>query len=402
MTGPAGWVLHVDLDQFIAAVEVLRRPELAGLPVVVGGRGDPTERGVVATASYEARRFGVGSGMPLRLAARKLGKSSSDAVFLPVDAAAYDAASAEVMAVLRSLGWGGVPVLVEALGWDEAFVGAGPGHGDLGDPVAFAERIRTTLLEGTRLASAVGIGDNKLQAKLATGFAKQRVEGAVAREAGAGIGEESGPGGQERGRGTYVISDETWYAEMGPRPTSALWGIGKKTADKLALLGIVTVDDLARADPSMLADRVGPTTGPWLRRLGRGVASSEVDATPYVARGHGREETFQEDLTEWGDVEREVDRIARRVVADIQAEGRPAVRVELKLRYRPFFTLTRSHKLPAPTSDADRIAAEAVALLDRVEKDRPVRLLGVRLEMTTPDSENDGVAGTGDADPAPS
>lgn len=384
MTGPAGWVLHVDLDQFIAAVEVLRRPELAGLPVVVGGRGDPTERGVVATASYEARRFGVGSGMPLRLAERKLRKSEKEAVFLPADAAAYDAASAEVMDVLRGLEWGGVPVLVEVLGWDEAFVGAGPGHGELGSPIEFGERVRAAVLDRTRLTSAVGIGDNKLQAKLATGFAKQRVEGALAREAGAGIGEESGPGDQERGRGTYVISDETWYDEMGPRPTSALWGIGKKTADKLALLGIQTVEDLARADAALLAEKLGPTTGPWLRRLGRGVASSEVDATPYVARGHGREETFQEDITDWAVVESEVARIARRVVEDIDAEGRPAVRVELKLRYRPFFTLTRSHKLPEPTNDPDRLAAEAVALLDRVEKDRPVRLLGVRLEMTEP------------------
>jgi DNA polymerase-4 len=392
MTGPAGWVLHVDLDQFIAAVEVLRRPELAGLPVVVGGRGDPSERGVVATASYEARRYGVGSGMPLRLAERKLRKADKEAVFLPTDAAAYDAASAEVMSVLRGLEWGGAPVLVEVLGWDEAFVGAGPGHGDLGSPVDFAERIRTAVLERTRLTSAVGIGDNKLQAKLATGFAKQRVEGALAREAGAGIGEESGPGGQERGRGTYVISDESWYDEMGARPTSALWGIGKKTADKLALLGIVTVEDLARSDAGMLAQKIGPTTGPWLRRLGRGVGSSEVDATPYVARGHGREETFQEDITDWAVVESEVARIARRVVEDIDAEGRPAVRVELKLRYRPFFTLTRSHKLPEPTNDPDRLAAEAVALLDRVEKDRPVRLLGVRLEMTDPAPAVDGAA----------
>src|SRR6187401_1421568 len=103
------WVLHVDLDEFIAAVEVLRRPELAGLPVVVGGRGDPTERGVVATASYEARAFGVGSGMPLRVAARKC----PDAVFLPVDHEAYNLASEGVMATLRGLEWGGVPVVVQ-------------------------------------------------------------------------------------------------------------------------------------------------------------------------------------------------------------------------------------------------------------------------------------------------
>ena len=266
-------MLHVDLDQFIAAVEVLRRPELAGLPVIVGGRGDPTERGVVSTASYEARRFGVGSGMPLRVAARKC----KEAIFLPVDEAAYDAASAEVMGVLRSLEWGGVPVLVEVLGWDEAFVGPGPDHGELGTPVEFGERIRTAVLDRTRLRSGVGIGDNKLQAKLATGFAKQRVEGAVAREAGAGIGEESGPGGQERGRGTYVISDDTWYDEMGGRPTCALWGIGKKTADKLALLGIATVEDLARADPDLLARASAPPPVPGC--AGSGGASRRTRST---------------------------------------------------------------------------------------------------------------------------
>ena len=141
---------------------------------------------------------------------------------------------------------------------------------------------------------------------------------------------------------------------MGARPTSALWGIGKKTADKLALLGIVTVEDLARADAEMLAERIGPTTGPVAAPARPRRRSDEVDATPYVARGHGREETFQEDLTDWADVERETARIARRVVEDIEAEGRPAVRVELKLRYRPFFTLTRSHKLPEPTSRSRR------------------------------------------------
>src|SRR4051812_44147788 len=158
------WVLHVDLDQFIAAVEMLRRPELVGLPVVVGGRGDPTERGVVATASYAAREHGVGSGMPLRIAARKL----PDAVFLPVDKEAYNDASDRVMTTLRLLRWGAVPVVVEVLGWDEAFVGPGEGHGDLGDPREFAQHIRSTVEAATQLTCGVGIGDNKLRAKIAT------------------------------------------------------------------------------------------------------------------------------------------------------------------------------------------------------------------------------------------
>ena len=351
------WVLHVDLDQFIAAVEVLRRPELVGRPVVVGGRGDPTERGVVSTASYEAREYGVGSGMPLRLAARKL----PDAVFLPVDAPAYDAASATVMDTLRSLEWGGRPVVVEVLGWDEAFVAAAPAaEPDLGDPRDFAQRIRAEVLAATRLHCSVGIGNNKLQAKIATDFGKPDP-------------------------GIYVITDENWFAEMGHRPTRALWGIGGKTAKKLTALGIDTVEQLAASDARLLAAEIGPTMGPWFHRLGRGVDTSPVDATPWVPRAHGREETFQEDLTDWAEVEAAVRRITRRVVADIDREGRPAFRVGLKIRFKPFTTLTRVHKIDAPTNDPDVLAEEAVALLDRVERDRPVRLLGVRLEMVEPE-----------------
>jgi DNA polymerase-4 len=370
--GAQRWVLHVDLDQFIAAVEVLRRPELAGKPVVVGGRGDPTERGVVSTASYEAREYGVGSGMPLRLAARKC----PDAVFLPVDGPAYDEASAEVMGTLRSLTWAGAPVVVEVLGWDEAFVAAtevAAGEGEGGgfpregapsateaDAVAFAQHIRAEVLAATRLHCSVGIGNNKLQAKIATDYGKPDP-------------------------GVYVITDETWFAEMGHRETRALWGVGAKTAKKLATLGIDTVEQLATSDARLLAAEIGPTMGPWFHRLGRGVDTSPVDATPWVARAHGREETFQQDLDDWAEVEAAVRRITRRVVEDIDREGRPAFRVGLKLRYRPFITVSRSHKLSAVTNDPDVLADEAAALLDRVEKDRPVRLLGVRLEMVPPE-----------------
>jgi DNA polymerase-4 len=339
------WVLHVDLDQFIAAVEVLRRPELAGLPVVVGGRGDPTERGVVSTASYEARAFGVGSGMPLRTAARKC----PDAVFLPVDHQAYDEASARVMDTLRSL-----DVPVEVLGWDEAFLAV-----ETDDPEAFAQDVRTAVLEATGLHCSVGIGDNKLQAKIATSFGKPR-----------GVGR--------------LTSDE-WFEVMGERPTESLWGIGRKTANKLAELGIHTVRELAGTEAQVLADRLGPTMGPWYRRLGRGVDSSPVDATPWVARGHGRETTFQENQHDWAAVAEAVRELATQVTADIAAEGRPAVRVGMKLRYAPFETRSRSLTLPAPTSEAGVIADAAVELLARFDQTRAVRLVGVRAEMVPPD-----------------
>ncbi len=348
------WVLHVDLDQFIAAVEVLRRPELAGRPVVVGGRGDPTERGVVATASYEAREHGVGSGTPLRVAARRV----PDAVFLPVDKPVYDAASAQVMETLRGLEWGGVPVVLQVLGWDEAFLAAGPGHGELGEPEELARTVHAAVLEATALHCSVGIGDNKLRAKIATDFGKPR--------------------------GVFRITEETWSELMGPRPTEALWGIGRKTARKLAALGLETVDQLGHADARLLADELGPRMGPWYRRLARGVDTSPVDATPYVARGHGREETYQSDLTDPALIAEEVRALTARVVADLEGEGRAAVRVQLKVRLRPFVTRTRSLSLPEPTDDAGTLGDAAVSLLGRIELDRPVRLLGVRLEMADP------------------
>ncbi|MGW0176818.1 DNA polymerase IV [Rhodococcus sp. NPDC003322] len=341
------WVLHVDLDQFVAAVEVLRRPELRGRAVVVGGRGDPTERGVVSTASYEAREFGVGSGMPLKVAARKLAHVPG-AAFLPVDAAAYTAASARVMATLR-----GLDVVVEVLGWDEAFLGA-----DTADPEALARTVQADVFAATGLHCSVGIGDNTLRAKIATGFGKPR--------------------------GMFRLTAENWFEVMGGRDPTALWGVGTKTAKKLAAQGIHTVRELADADEGDLAAAFGPTTGPWLGRLGRGLGATRVSDEPYVARGHGRETTFQHDLADRTDVEAAVRALAKRVTADVRAEGRAAVRVTLKVRYAPFETHTTGRALPEPTDDPAVIADAAVALTGRLEPDRSIRLLGLRLDMTAP------------------
>ena len=338
---PAGWVLHFDLDQFIAAVEVLRRPELAGRPVVVGGAGDPTQRAVVATASYEARKYGIHSGMPLRTAAKRC----PDAVFLPSDFAAYEEASAKVMATLREF-----DVVVEVMGWDEAFLGA-----LTDDPEALAHDVQDAVLSATRLYSSIGIGDNKLRAKLATGFAKPA--------------------------GVYRLTAENWYEVMAHRPTDALWGIGRRTARKLAELGLITVEQLAAADQQQLAERLGPTMGPWYVRLARGGGVSSVVGTPYVPRSRSRETTFQTDLADWDQVRAEVARLAQRVIADVVAERRPAIRVGVKVRFAPFFTHTRSMTLDHPTSDAAELEAAAIKVLDRFEDRRPVRLLGVRAEF---------------------
>lgn len=337
----APWVLHVDLDQFLAAVEVLRRPELRGRPVVVGGDGDPTKRGVVSTASYEARAFGVHSGLPLRTAARRC----PDAVFLPVDHEVYEAVSAEVMSVLHEF-----DAVVEVLGWDEAFLGA-----DTGDPEAMARRIQSRVREATGLRCSVGIGTNKTQAKLATGLGKPA--------------------------GVFRLTGDNWFEVLGERPTDALWGVGGKTARRLAELGITTVGRLARADPRVLADRFGPTNGPWLVLLARGHGESEVSADPYVARSHGREVTFQHDLRDHELIRGEVRRLARQVAEEITVERRPAARVVVKVRYAPFVTQTHGCGLEAATTDPAALERAALTALDRFTDDRPVRLLGVRAEF---------------------
>ena len=341
-------MLHVDLDQFLAAVEVLRRPELAGRPVIVGGKGDPTQRAVVATASYEARRYGVRSGMPMRTAAKRC----PDAVFLPADNAHYETVSEEVMATMRA-----VPdVVVEVMGWDEAFVGA-----ETDDPEGLAREIRSDVLAATGLHCSIGIGDNMLRAKIAAGFAKPGV-----------------------GTGVFRLTAANWAEVMAHRPTQALWGIGAKTARKLADRGITTVAELAAADPSALAADLGPALGPWYVQLGRGIGRVQVEGTPWVPRSRSHETTYQENLTDWDDVRAEVAALARRVVAEIAAEDRPAVRVAVKVRFAPFSTYTRSATLEAPTLDAERFSTAALDVLERFSSRRPVRLLGVRAEFSKP------------------
>jgi nucleotidyltransferase/DNA polymerase involved in DNA repair len=335
------WVLHVDLDQFIAAVEVLRRPELRGLPVVVGGDGDPAKRGVVSTASYEARAHGVHSGLPLRTAARRC----PEAVFLPVDREAYEAASAAVMAKLRESG-----AVVEVAGWDEAFLAI-----DSDDPEAAAHQIQERVRGGTRLDCTVGIGQNKLQAKLATGFGKPA--------------------------GTFRLTGQNWFEVLGDQPTDALWGIGPKTAKRLTSLGIHSVRELAAADPRALAQQLGPATGPWLVSIARGQDHSPVTSAPYLARSRSRETTFQRNIDDWEAVYGEVIRLAHLIAADIAAEQRAAVRVVVKVRYAPFTTRTHGHPLPGPTTDAAAIEQAALAALDQFTQRRPVRLLGVRAEF---------------------
>ncbi|WP_344231170.1 DNA polymerase IV, partial [Kribbella hippodromi] len=341
------WLLHVDMDQFIAAVEIRRRPELRGLPVVVGGSGDPTQpRQVVATASYEARAFGVRSGMPVRAAYKKC----PEAVFLPSDPATYEAASTEVMDTLRSF-----PVVVEVWGWDECFVGA-----ETDDPEALATELRAAVEARTTLTCSVGIGDNKTRAKLATGFAKHQRSHAVPFEpaadsttapaadsttAGVADGTAESPAVADPVRsaadpaaGIYRLTAANWRQVMDHRPVRDLWGVGARMEHNLNELGITTVAELAAADVELLKKRFGPKMGTWYAALGRGLGDTQVTDIPREPVSRSREETFPQDLTDPTTIAEELRRIAIQVTDDVVAEGRTIQRIWVKVRFTSFYT----------------------------------------------------------------
>jgi DNA polymerase-4 len=299
---------------------------------------------VVSTANYEARAFGIRSGMPLRTAYKRC----PEAVFLPVDAEAYLAASRRVMETLRTF-----PAVVEVAGWDEAFMAV-----QTEDPDRLAAEVQKAVLDRTELWCSIGVGDNKLRAKIASGFAKPA--------------------------GVFSLTAGSWRELMYGLPTDALWGIGRKTGRRLDSLGIRTVGELAVAEEAELSEAFGPRIGPWLRSLALGEDSSAVSAEPHVAKGHGRERTFQQDIVDPGEARREVARLARELVADLREEGREVVRVIVKVRFAPFFTSTHGVKLAAPTTHPDEVERAALAALDRFDMDRPVRLLGVRAELVPP------------------
>ncbi len=336
------WFLHVDLDQFQISAELLRRPELRGRPVVVGGDGDPTRaRQVVTCASYEARAMGVRAGLPMRAAARK----APHAVYLPLDMAHYELVSGQVMGTLRATGWP-----LEVWGWDEAFLGV-----TASDPDAVARSVQSLILDATGLPCSIGVGDNKLRAKVGTGFGKPA--------------------------GVYRLTAENWMAVMGDRPVRALWGVGARGAARFAEHGIRTVAELAAADPADLAQWWGPTTGPRYRALARGEGETTIRTEPWVARSRSHQTTYPDDLATRAEIERELRVLARRVVADVVAEGRMIAKVAVIVRNASFFTESHIRTLPALTTAVDDVADAAIALLDRFELRRPTRLLGVRVDL---------------------
>ena len=349
-TGPVGGrdILHVDMDAFFASVELLRRPELRGRPVAVGGTGD---RGVIAAASYEARVFGVRSAMP-SVRARRM---CPDLVLLPGDHAHYSEVSARLMEMFRS-----VTPLVEPLSLDEAFLDVTGARRSQGPPTEIAAGLRRHVHDQEGLGCAVGVAPNKFLAKLASAAAKPRV----------------GPDGSSPGAGVLVVEPGRELSFLHPLDVGRLWGVGPATLAKLQRFGVATVGDLAAVPREVLERALGRAAGGHLHDLAHAIDDRPVvpDQEP---KSISHEETFPTDRRAIDDLRADVVRMADAVAARLRRHGVRARTVQVKLRYATFDTVTRSHTLDVPTDRADRVRDEAWALLSTLPVERGVRLLGV-------------------------
>ena len=340
-------VLHLDLDAFYAAVEQRDKPSLRGRPVVVGGLGP---RGVVATASYEAREYGVRSAMSMAEARRRC----PHAAFLAGRFRAYHAASDVVMAALRNLS----PV-VEPLSLDEAFVdlAAGPARDLSSDGVrTVAGRLRHDILDRTELTASVGAATSKLLAKIASERAKPD--------------------------GLVVIEPGTELDVLRPLPVRSLWGVGPATAARLLRLGVRTVRDLHGFTQGELVDLLGEAHGRSIYRLARADDPRPVSAER-DSKSVSVEDTFDRDVTDPALLAALTERLAGRVAARLGRTGLSGRTVTLKVRLHDFTTLSRSATLPAPTDDPAVVARLAGRLLREVDTTGGVRLLGVGVSGLT-------------------
>jgi DNA polymerase IV len=343
---PAESILHVDLDAFYAAVEVLKDPSLAGNPVVVGGTGS---RGVVASASYEARTFGIGSAMPV-VRARRL---CPHAVFVAPDFEAYQAHSNRFREILLSYS-----PLVEPIALDEAFLDVSGARKLFGDPPEIGRRIRAHVQQELGITCSVGVAPNKFLAKLASERAKPD--------------------------GLLLVPAGGVEGFLEPLPVQALWGAGEKTSEVLLRLGARTVGELSRIPEGVLERVLGEAAARHLSELSRGRDSRSV--VPYEApKSVSHEETFGEDLDDDESLLREILALSRRVAARLREDGYRARTVVLKVRLSNFSTLTRSRTLTAPTDLAADLYRVAEALYRGLPgARRRVRLLGVQASGLVP------------------
>jgi DNA polymerase-4 len=341
-------MLHVDMDAFYASVEIKKRPELRGRPVLVGGG----HRGVVAAASYEARRYGVRSAMAMSEALRRCPR----AVVLPPDRAAYQETSAQVMAILRD-----VTPLVEALSLDEAFLDVSGAVRLLGRPGAIAAQIRRRVAEDLQLTCSVGVASTKFVAKLASARCKPD--------------------------GLLVVPVARVLDFLHPLPVTALWGVGARTGEQLHRLGIRSIGDLAGTPLDTLRRAVGTSSAEHLAALADGVDPRAVQPDE-VEKSISADRTLDVDLTDEADVCRELLRLAEEVGSRVRARAFTARTVGIKIRYADFRTVTRVRTLPRWTDSTGEIYDTATDLYRGLGLDRPrIRLVGVKCENLRPAGE---------------
>ncbi|HKH26631.1 MAG TPA: DNA polymerase IV [Acidimicrobiia bacterium] len=335
-------ILHLDLDAFYASVEQLADPSLRGRPVIVGGLG---RRGVVAAASYEARGYGVHSAMPMGRARR----ACPDGVFLAPRFDAYGDASESVMAIVRE-----VTPMVEPLALDEAFLDVSGARRLHGSAPEIAVTLRRRINDETGLVASVGVASTKFVAKLASDLAKP--DGLLVVEAGGEI--------------DFIH----------PLPVRRLWGVGPKTGQRLAQLGVRTIGDVAALPEETLVHALGDSHGRHLHALAWNRDDPPVEPGR-VVKSVGHEETFPTDITDRETLAREALRMSERVAERLRDGRRAGRTVQLKLRYKNFRTITRSRTLPEPTNLAADIGGVARTLLDAAEIGDGIRLLGVAMQQ---------------------
>ncbi|TDK24267.1 DNA polymerase IV [Arthrobacter crusticola] len=330
------------MDAFYVSVELMSRPELRGVPVIVGS---PSGRSVVLSASYEARRFGVRSAMPMAVAMRRC----PSAVVLEPHHDRYAEVSAAVMEIFRS-----VTPLVEQLSVDEAFLDVAGATRRLGHPREIGEQIRAEISRSLGITASVGAATTKFVAKIASTQAKPN--------------------------GLLLVPGSDTVSFLHAQPVSVLWGVGAKTQETLARLGIRTVEDLASTPVSALTKLLG-TSGRHVHELAWGRDPRKV-VVSRAEKSIGAEETFAQDVTDTAVLHRELLRLAHRTATRLRAAGLSAQGVSLKLRYADFSTLTRSKKLAEPVDSAHALYGAATALLSALgERPLAVRLIGLRAEQ---------------------
>jgi DNA polymerase-4 len=339
---------HLDMDAFYASVELLERPDLKGLPVAIGGRGDPTRRGVVTTATYEARAFGIHSGMALSVAARLC----PACVFLPVDFERYRAASRRFKEAIAAV----TPAL-EDRGIDEVYL-------DLslvaGGTRTLAHDLQDRVAAATGLSCSIGVAPNKLLAKIASDLDKPR--------------------------GITLVSAADVPGRIWPLPARKVPGIGPKADAKLEVLGLRTIGDIAARESGWLRAQFGERYGGWLHRAAQGVDDRPLDLDP-EPRSRSRETTFERDLhpqRDWQALSAVLATLSHQVADDLRKRGYRGRTIGIKLRYADFKTLTRDRTLSVATDDPATIRRAAFDCLQRAEPSRPIRLIGVRAGELSP------------------